>query len=101
MVSVLLLEAGGDDDVPIVSEANRWFENFGTERDWKFVAQPNPHLNGRAMPLPMGRVLENAGSVNGLLFVTELQSEMMPLTTGLKCGSLFCGSLSDFRTRQM
>ena len=56
-VSVLLLEAGGNDDVPSVSEANRWFENFGTERDWKFIAQPNPHLNGRAMPLPMGKVL--------------------------------------------
>jgi len=46
-VSVLLLEAGGDDDVPSVTEANRWFENFGSERDWSFVAEPNPHLNGR------------------------------------------------------
>jgi len=63
-VSVLLLEAGGDDDVPSVSEANRWFENFGTERDWKFVAQPNPRLNGRAMPLPMGRVLGGGSSIN-------------------------------------
>jgi len=63
-VSVLLLEAGGDDDVPSVKEANRWFENFGTERDWKFVAQPNPHLNGRAMPLPMGRVLGGGSSIN-------------------------------------
>jgi choline dehydrogenase len=63
-VSVLLLEAGGDDDVPSVSEANRWFENFGTERDWKFVAQPNPHVNGRAMPLPMGRVLGGGSSIN-------------------------------------
>ena len=63
-VSVLLLEAGGDDDVPSVNEAHRWFENFGTERDWKFVAQPNPHLNGRAMPLPMGRVLGGGSSIN-------------------------------------
>jgi choline dehydrogenase len=42
-VSVLLLEAGGDDDVPSVTESLRWFENFGTERDWKFVAQPKKH----------------------------------------------------------
>jgi len=63
-VSVLLLEAGGDDDVPSVSEASRWYENFGTERDWKFVAQPNPHVNGRAMPLPMGRVLGGGSSIN-------------------------------------
>lgn len=63
-VSVLLLEAGGDDDVPSVTEANRWFENLGTERVWQFVAQPNPNLNGRCMSLPMGRVLGGGSSVN-------------------------------------
>src|SRR6202012_5308548 len=50
-VIVLLLEAGGSDEVPSVTEAARWFENLGTERDWNFVDQPNPHLKGRAMPL--------------------------------------------------
>jgi hypothetical protein len=39
-VSVLLLEAGGSDEVPSVTEAARWVENLGTERDWKFVGQP-------------------------------------------------------------
>src|SRR5882757_8176279 len=47
-VSVLLLEAGGSDDVPSVTEAARWFENLGSERDWNFVAQPNPQLKGRS-----------------------------------------------------
>ena len=63
-VSVLLLEAGGNDDVPSVTEAHRWFENFGTERDWSFVAEPNPHLNGRRMSLPMGKVLGGGSSIN-------------------------------------
>ena len=63
-VSVLLLEAGGDDDVPSVTEANRWFENLATERDWSFVAEANPHLNGRRMSLPMGRVLGGGSSIN-------------------------------------
>jgi hypothetical protein len=26
-------------------------------RDWGFVAQPDPHLNDRAIPLSMGKVL--------------------------------------------
>src|SRR5258708_2220306 len=39
-VSVLLLEAGGSDDVPSVTDAARWFENLGSERDWNFVDQP-------------------------------------------------------------
>jgi choline dehydrogenase len=67
-VSVLLLEAGGDDDVPSVTEAARWFENLGTERDWNFVAQPNPHLKGRSIPLNMGKVLGGGSSINVMLW---------------------------------
>ena len=65
-VSVLLLEAGGSDEVPSVTEAARWVENLGTERDWKLVGQPNPHLKGRSMPLSMGKVLGGGSSINGL-----------------------------------
>src|SRR5262245_32758565 len=63
-VSVLLLEAGGDDDVPSVTESLRWHENLGTERDWNFISQPNRHLNGRRFPLNMGKVLGGGSSIN-------------------------------------
>src|SRR5467141_4501383 len=63
-VSVLLLEAGGSDDVPSVTEANQWHLNLGSERDWGFVGQPNPHLNGRSIPLNMGKVLGGGSSIN-------------------------------------
>jgi choline dehydrogenase len=63
-VSVLLLEAGGSDEMTSVTESVRWFENLGTERDWNFVAQPNPHLKGRSMPLNMGKVLGGGSSIN-------------------------------------
>jgi choline dehydrogenase len=33
-----------------VTEAARWVENLGTERDWKFVGQPNPHLQTTGVP---------------------------------------------------
>ena len=32
-VDVLLLEAGGDDDLPAVMEPNQWPLNLGSERD--------------------------------------------------------------------
>jgi choline dehydrogenase len=63
-VSVLLLEAGGSDEVASVTEPARWFENLGSERDWKFVGHPNPHLKGRSMPLGMGKVLGGGSSIN-------------------------------------
>jgi choline dehydrogenase len=50
-VSVLLLEAGGSDDMPSVMEASQCLLNIGSERDWAFTGQPNPHLNGRSIPL--------------------------------------------------
>jgi choline dehydrogenase len=67
-VSVLLIEAGGTDDVPSVRDANQWFLNLGTEREWPFQAQPNPHLNGRAMRLGMGRVLGGGSSINVMMW---------------------------------
>src|SRR5260221_11864444 len=55
-VSVLLLEAGGSDDVPSAMDAMQWPANLGSDRDWAFQAQPNPHLNGRSIPMNMGKV---------------------------------------------
>src|SRR3979490_3286958 len=63
-VSVLLLEAGGSDDVPSIMEAGQWPLNLGSERDWTFMGQPNPHLNGRSIPLNMGKVLGGGSSIN-------------------------------------
>lgn len=67
-VNVLLLEAGGDDDHPSVMEAGRWPTNIGSERDWGFVAEPNPHLNDRAVPLSMGKVLGGGSSINVMIW---------------------------------
>jgi choline dehydrogenase len=67
-VSVLLLEAGGSDDMPSVMEAGQWPLNLGSERDWGFVAQPNPHLNGRSIPLNMGKVLGGGSSINVMVW---------------------------------
>jgi choline dehydrogenase len=63
-VSVLLLEAGGADDVPEVMEVGQWPLNLGSERDWNFQSQPNPCLNGRSIPLAMGKVLGGGSSIN-------------------------------------
>src|SRR6516165_6229290 len=63
-VDVLLLEAGGDDDVASIQEAASWPVNLGGEHDWNFSAQPNPSVNGRSLPLSMGKVLGGGSSIN-------------------------------------
>jgi choline dehydrogenase len=63
-VRVLLLEAGGDDEKDAITDPNRWPMTLGTQLDWGFVAEPNPRLNGRAIPYSMGKVLGGGSSIN-------------------------------------
>jgi len=63
-IHVLLLEAGGTDETDLVMNPNRWPMTLGSELDWGFVAEPNPHLNGRAIGYSMGKVLGGGSSIN-------------------------------------
>src|SRR5262249_56027195 len=53
-VNVLLLEAGGTDDLPEINDATRWRENICSAPDWAFKTRPNPHFNSRSPICPMG-----------------------------------------------
>ena len=61
---VLLLEAGGSDETDMVMDPNYWPMTLGSELDWGFVAEPSLHLNGRAIPYSMGKVLGGGSSIN-------------------------------------
>jgi choline dehydrogenase len=61
---VLLLEAGGNDEKELITDPNRCPMTLGSELDWGFVAEPNPQLNGRAIPYSMGKVLGGGSSIN-------------------------------------
>jgi choline dehydrogenase len=67
-VNVLLLEAGGTDDLANVMEANQWPTNLGSARDWAFQAEPNKHLNGRSIPMNMGKLLGGGSSINVMTY---------------------------------
>ena len=74
-VSVLLIEAGGCDHVPEVEMAAAWPHNLGSARDWGFTALPNPHLNGRAIPMSMGKVLGGGSSINVMIWARGHKSD--------------------------
>ena len=65
-VDVLLVEVGGSDDVPEVMEASKWHLNRTSERNWGFLGQPSRYLNGRSIPLHMGKVLGGGSSINAM-----------------------------------
>jgi choline dehydrogenase len=74
-VDVLLVEAGGTDNVPSVMDPAQWPANIGSERDWKFHAEPNPNLNGRAIPMSMGKVLGGGSSINVMVWARGHRSD--------------------------
>jgi choline dehydrogenase len=69
-VKVLLIESGGSHRTPLVTipagEA-RVIGNPGF--DWKFVAEPDPSVNGRADAWPRGKVLGGSSSINGMMWI--------------------------------
>ncbi|MBX5048815.1 GMC family oxidoreductase [Rhizobium lentis] len=65
---VLLIEAGGDDQAESVSNPAHWPLNLGTERDWGFIGEPAPGLEGRRLPLSMGKGLGGGSSINVMVW---------------------------------
>lgn len=74
-VKVLLLEAGGTDDVRAVTEAGQWPLNLGSERDWNFASEPDPRLGGRSIPFSMGKVLGGGSSINLMIWARGHRSD--------------------------
>jgi len=67
-IKVLLLEAGGNDDVPNVTDPMQWPSNIGSERDWGFISDPDPRIQGRGIPFSMGKVLGGGSSINLMIW---------------------------------
>jgi choline dehydrogenase len=74
-VSVLLLEAGGTDDIPEIIEAKRWPENYGKSQDWAFKTKPSRFLNGRSLTWAMGKVLGGSSSINAMAWARGHKSD--------------------------
>lgn len=72
---VLLIESGPTDEVESVLNPALWPTNLGTERDWGFQAEPNPHLGGRALSMSMGKGLGGGSSVNVMVWARGHRSD--------------------------
>ena len=72
---VLLLEAGGGDDLPQVRTPGIWFTNIGGPLDWKLKAAPSAFVDNRRVPVAMGHVLGGGTSINAMLWVRGLAQD--------------------------
>jgi choline dehydrogenase len=69
-VSVALVEAGGRDTNVWIHIPAGYYRNILNPRiTWQFGCGPEPHLDGRVVNWPRGRVLGGTSAINGLLYV--------------------------------
>lgn len=66
--SVLLLEAGPPDDDFYLHVPLGFPYLLGSRHDWAFVTEPEPHLNGRRLYFPRGRVLGGSHAISVMLY---------------------------------
>ena len=68
-VRVLLVEAGGSEQRPIVSMPTAWFEAMKTpEIGWGYLTEPETHADNRRIPAPRGKLIGGCSSINGMMY---------------------------------
>src|SRR3954470_16122851 len=67
--TVLLLEAGGSDDRPMMAMPLAWRDTFmDPVVGWGYESEPEPYADNRNVRAPRGKVLGGSSSVNGMMY---------------------------------
>ncbi|MCB1883042.1 MAG: choline dehydrogenase [Geminicoccaceae bacterium] len=67
---VVVLEHGGTDAGPLIQMPSALSYPMNMRRyDWGYRSEPEPHLGGRRLATPRGRVVGGSSSINGMVYV--------------------------------
>lgn len=67
---VTILEFGGHDRNPLIQMPAALSYPMNMERyDWGYWSEPEPHLGGRKLACPRGKVIGGSSSINGMVYV--------------------------------
>jgi choline dehydrogenase len=68
--SVIVIEYGGTDAGPLIQMPSALSIPLNMDLyDWGFASEPEPHLNGRILATPRGKVIGGSSSINGMVYV--------------------------------
>ena len=68
--TVIVIEYGGTDYGPLIQMPSALSIPMNMRRyDWGFSSEPEPHLGGRRLATPRGKVLGGSSSINGMVYV--------------------------------
>ncbi|GBF03977.1 GMC oxidoreductase [Deinococcus aerius] len=66
---VLLLEAGGPDEMREIHIPAAFPKLFRSPLDWNYETEPQEHLNGRRLYWPRGKMLGGSSSINAMIYI--------------------------------
>ena len=68
--TVLVLEAGGGDSSVFIQMPTALSIPMGMDKyNWGYHTEPEPHMDGRRMDLPRGKVIGGGSSINGMVYI--------------------------------
>ena len=68
--TVIVIELGGTDYGPLIQMPSALSIPMNMSLyDWGFHSEPEPHLGGRVLATPRGKVLGGSSSINGMVYV--------------------------------
>ena len=68
--SVIVIEFGGSDAGPLIQMPGALSYPMNMSRyDWGYWSEPEPHLGGRRLACPRGKVIGGSSSINGMVYV--------------------------------
>jgi choline dehydrogenase len=68
--SVIVVEHGGSDWGPFINMPAALSYPMSMRRyDWGYMTEPEPHMGGRVMACPRGKVIGGSSSINGMIYV--------------------------------
>jgi choline dehydrogenase len=68
--SVIVVEYGGSDAGPFIQMPAALSYPMNMRRyDWGYWSEPEPHLGGRRLACPRGKVIGGSSSINGMVYV--------------------------------
>ncbi len=68
--SVIVIEHGGTDAGPFIQMPAALSYPMNMSRyDWGYMSEPEPHLGGRRLVAPRGKVIGGSSSINGMVYV--------------------------------
>lgn len=68
-VSVLLIEAGDKGKHLNIQVPAAFSKQFTTKHDWNYHTEPEPHLNGRTIYHPRGKMLGGCSGQNAMIYI--------------------------------